>query len=310
MAKRWLGLIGLMVVLAGPIGAQEVWLDGELELQMLAPSSMDPGGPEKDFRMGLGPDSVVNMEASLREDFSVFWTFNVAAEVDSRTAPLVTAPVSPSPREQYYARLTGLGGPGKVLKAGKFHVPFGLRTLDRKDKLIDLFDTGVRLEWPCQKGTLSATLVDGHLESGEDYSRFYVGAEGRKGPLSGAVDVGWGNGRGLFGVGGEYHPEGNWTLRGEFLAGDVEAAGITGNIGHDISVNALYLEAAYQFPETPYTGVFKFRGAEFGNADNTETKWGVHYNLNEAATVELEWWNNSLNPNLEDGLIQELDLQY
>jgi hypothetical protein len=317
MAKLWLGLGGLIVLLAWPAMAQEVVIDGELELQVLVPSEMDWADDPDDTRMGLGPDSVINLEASVNENLSVFWTFNLAKEMESRTDLLTVAPVWPSLREQYYARLTGIGSEGTVIKAGKFNVPLGLRSLGITDQLITIYDTGVRVEWPTEQATVSATIVDGRTDwwgFGEaKYSSYYLGAEGTWGPVTGAVDVAWGNNRGLFGVSAEGNLGANLTVGAEYLNGEVEAADVWDDpefVGEESDVSSLFLSAAYRFEDSPFTGTVKFRDYEIDDWDRSETKYGLQYQLTEDTLLSAEWWNNSANTWLDDGLVVSLKSKY
>jgi hypothetical protein len=315
MAKLWLGLGGLLMLM-GPALAQDVVIDGELELQVVVPSDLDVDD-SNDTRIGLGPDAVINLEASVNENLSVFWTFNLAKEMESRTVMFTVAPVWPSLREQYYARLTGIGSEGTVIKAGKFNVPLGLRSLGRTDKFIDLFDTGVRVEWPTEQATVSATIVDGRSDwwgAGEaKYSSYYLGAEGTWGPVTGAVDVAWGNSRGLFGVSAEGNLGANLTVGAEYLNGEVEAADVTDDpdlVGEEADLSSLLFSAAYRFKDSPVTGVFKYRDYEIEDMDNSETKYGLQYQLTEDTTLSAEWWNNSVNTLLDDGLVVSVKSRY
>ncbi|HIE53507.1 MAG TPA: hypothetical protein EYP85_17275 [Armatimonadetes bacterium] len=293
MAKKGIVWLCLVAVVAWPTLAQDIFVGGEVQVTYFVPSSV-PAAKDR-TRIGLGPDSVLNLEANVRENLTVYWELNLAQEVDSATADLVTSPYRPSAREQHYLRLSEVGGRNGALRVGKFWVPFGLRDLDREDRLFDVFDTGFRytqtlVSRPNAEINLGLAVTDGY---GGSHPQYYLGCDGRSGRLDLSADVAWGNGKGLVGVSGAIGllPNDALQLKAEYLNGDLED--LTTEEQDDLTLRSLYLEVGYQFPDSPFRVTFKVRDQEVGPNDTTEFKYGLHYALAEDLTVKVEYWDET-----------------
>lgn len=303
MAKTGMALWGLVLCALLPAAAQDVYIGGELELTVLVPSEMDAGTSEA--RIGLGPNSVLNLEAEVREDLSVYWELNAAKEMSDRAFPLTLPPICPQPREQYFVRAAGLGPVGATLTAGKFFVPVGLRPLHIEDRLMAEIDTGLRVDWAKKDVQYAVSVVDGR-PAGQRHPRAYLSAAGKFEKIDATLDVGWGNSRNIFGISGSTALTENLNVGVEYLNGKMDVANAVGGTNADQTVRSLYVDLGYRLSESPYTAVFKFRDVELGPRDISETKWGIHYDLAEDVKVKLEWLKNSVNPFFEDGLLLEV----
>lgn len=278
---RWTAvvLLGVVALWAWPAAAQDIWVGGRLEAAVVLPD----GGTAQ---VGLGPDSVVNVEMDVRENLSILWEHNLARELGSPAAPLLSSPIFAFWRDQYLARLKGLGGREEVnLIVGRFENVVGLRTLGRQDRLYDDFDFGARLEWPYRGYTLSATYTGGH---GGLTPQYFLRAEGVVATVSASVDGAWGNGSGFFVVGAERDITDKWHVQAEYLNGDFRPGGVGPSLTHKF----FFASVRYDL-SGPWSAAIRLRDGKQSANGWTSVKYALHYQIDKDTNASLEWWDFS-----------------